>query len=396
MTFTWTVRMDGTDIAGLTIEGATIDYGRASLFDQPGGPVAVLELLTKDAFPDYTGQWPEFDLGGWSMPSHYVEPYADIYVGATSRLVIGAPVEIQADTTSHYTEPYIDTFEGASLRRFTGKVQAIDYTPGLIQVTCTTQAESWGRQLVGGTDNSTTIPSETDVARVQRFCTEAGATIQIDGPPGPTLCPIPPKTEARPLIEQLRDIAQDTLGLIYVDRDNVVHYRTGAEIPANVTQLPPGAVLVDPIRMSLDLALVRTRVLVTYGEEHATTKERPVEVVEDTAQSALYGVRDYKVDTQLLNQADAHAFGLAVLSWLDPAWNMPSIAVRLDLATDPQIADIAAVEQGELLEATALLSGAPVPTYTAPCLGYTETLSADDWAIEYHLAPNAEHTGSTP
>lgn len=396
MTFAWTVKMHGLNIAGLVVEGATIDYGRTSVFEQPGGPVAVLELLTKDANPDYAGTWPEFDLGGWSMPSHYVEPYADIYIGASSRLVIGAPVEIQADTTSHYTEPYIDTFEGASLRRFTGKVQAIDYTPGLIQVTCTADTEWWGRTLVGGTDDTTTIPSETDIARVQRLCTEAGVTIQIEGTSVTTLISIPPKTPAKPLIEHLREIAADTLGLVYTDRENVARFRTGMVLPANVTQLPPEAVLVDPIRMSLDLAQVRTRVLVTYGEPDPTSRERPVEIVENTAQSALYGRRDIEFTTQIATQAGAHSFAEAMLNYLDPAWNMPSVAVRLDLCTDAQVAGIADVEQGELVEATNLLAGSPVPNYSAPCLGYTETLSRDDWAIDYHLAPDPEHTGSTP
>ena len=69
MTFTWNAVVDGEDIADIVLAGASVSYGRATLFDQPAPPTATLQLVTKDYAPDLAANWPEFSLGDHSQTS---------------------------------------------------------------------------------------------------------------------------------------------------------------------------------------------------------------------------------------------------------------------------------------------------------------------------------------
>jgi hypothetical protein len=181
--FTWSVKVDGEDIAAIALAGATIEYGRRSPMDQPSVPVAIVRILTRDAYPGAAEDYPEFGLGDWASDlSGFTDAYSDTYSGVTSRIVAGVPVVIGTDTPSGFTDAYEDPYTaGVNFTRFTGRVQAIDYDADIIQLTCTPRSEAWSRIDVGGTAAGVTIPSETESARASRLATEAGVTLTVEG-----------------------------------------------------------------------------------------------------------------------------------------------------------------------------------------------------------------------
>jgi hypothetical protein len=388
--FEWDVSIDGTNVAVLVPETGTVDYGRRSVWEQPGLPVAVVDLVTADATTTLAEAWPEFVLGG-SIGSGFVDTYADPYAGPSSRVLLGAPLTITATTPSGFTDTYGDEYAGVALPRFAGSIQAIDFTPTLIRLTCLPPTEAWARIEVGGTDDTTPIPSESDIARVQRLCDEAGVVIVITGTAGPDLTAIGVNTNPSPLLAQLQKIAEDAGGLFYTDREGVARYLTRnapfmlTDVDDAVT-LPSDATLLAPVAMSLELALVRTRVIVEYGDPDPVTNVRPTVTVEDPEQAGDYGWRDYRAAVQLQDEADALAYAEAALLALSPSWTMPNATVAMSKATLTDIAICAALEPGAWVSLPVLPEGAPLDDYAAPALGYTEQLSANDWQIVYHLA----------
>ena len=266
--FTFTARVDGTDISPIVLAGASIEYGRVSLLEQPNVPVAVLEILTEDAYPPSKTLYPEFGLGDWATGlSGFVDTYADAYTGVTSRLTIGVPVEIDVSTSAGMSDTYTDEYEGFLSRRFTGRAQAFDYTPGSIQLTCTPRSEEWARIDVGGTGIDVTIPVEYESERATRYAAEAGITLIVDGPPSVLVVSVPAETAPQPLMALLVVLMAGTGGAVYTDRSGFVHVQTRDYVQAtpDTVYLPPETTLLDPVRMSLDLGYVRNRVSVEYG-----------------------------------------------------------------------------------------------------------------------------------
>lgn len=398
-TFDWDVRLDGSNIATLIPETGRIDYGRASVWEQPQLPVAVIDLITVDNPAHVAGAWPEFSLGEHSMPSGFVDTYTDTYGGPASRLTLGSPLAITAVTPSGFVDTYSDEYAGIDLPRFTGFVQAMDYTPEIVRVTALVPQEAWARIEVGGTDDTTPIPAESDVDRVDRLCTEAGVAITIHGTTGPDLTAIPVNTVPSGLLDQLQAIARDARGLFYVDRAGDAHYRTSANLAAtylevDAVELPSDATLLNPVAMSAELGTVATRVVVEYGDPDVDTNVRPtVEAVDEDLRVLLFGDdgphRTVRRTVQLDVEADAQDYADALLAALAPAWSMPNATVALSDATGPQIVAVAGLEQGVWVAIPTLLAGSPVTTYSSPALGYTEALSTNDWQITHHLAPSA-------
>lgn len=381
--FTWVTEIDGTDVKSLVLEDGRIEYGRASLFEQPGPPYAILNLLTRDSYPAAAELFPEFGLGNHSMDSGFTDLYSDTYEGPVSRMTLGAPVSVRAVTESGFTDLYHADYDaGMDLTRFTGYVQAIDYTWDRIRLTCLPDTEAWARINVGGTSGSP-IAAEPDVHRVQRLCTEAGVTITIDGADGPQVIAIPADTAATGLTQQLTDIATQTGGLLYTDRDGDVHYRTFAWTPPASTTIPAGITLRDPLGMTLDLGLVRNSIVVEYGD----ADPKATVTASDSTSISRYGLREGKYTSQISGTVAAQAYADWLLASLDADWQLPNITVGMNLATDTQIATVAALEQGSPVTIPTLLAGSPEPSYDSILLGYSEGISQSDWTITLHLSP---------
>lgn len=392
--FTWTVEIDGTDIAGMVQETGTITYGRTDVFDQPALPVCSLDLITQDTDARVAALYPEFSLGRMLGVSGYTDGYADVYAGPSSRLGVMVPVVVAVSTDSGYVDTYVDTYAGDYSVRFTGNVQAIDYAPDLIRLTVLPPVEAWARLEVGGTDDTTPIPVESDTARIQRLCDEAGVTITIHGSAGPDIRAIPVNTNPSALLEQVQDVATTARGLFYVDRSGAAHYRTAANLAATFSSsdavtLPPDVTPLGGFTMSLDASGVRTHVIIEYGEPDGVTNLRPFVTATDAGlEAAGYGIREYRGSVQLDTEADAQDYADAVLAQFAPTWEMPAVEVDLADATDSEIGAMIGLDLGAWASMPTFLPGSPVTEYQAPVLGYTENLSTNAWAITWHLSPS--------
>jgi len=141
--------------------------------------------------------------------------------------------------------------------------------------------------------------------------------------------------------------------------------------------------------MSLDLGTVVTRVTVGYGYPDPVTGVRPTVVAENTTQAARCGWRDYRAGRGpgRWRRTPRRMPTRSVTPWT-PRGPCPPPFVDLGDATDADTATIGALDLGHWVELPTLLPGAPLEDHTSPILGYTESLSAIHWQIDYHLAPS--------
>lgn len=386
MGFTWRVAIDGADIAGLVPDGeATIEYGRQQETEQPTPTTATITLITPDA-PDYTAQmgslYPEFTLGDQAIKSGFVDPYEDRYEGALTRVRLNTPVVIGADTPSGFRDEYVDGYnDGLNLTRFTGHIVAIDYGWDRIRLTCISALGALTRQntLLNN------LPAETDVARVARIA----PTITIEGQPSVDLAAIPddPNTKPVDVYRALVNIAEDAQAVVWDKRDGSIGYRSRfGWTPAKVT-LPPEATLMEPLEMTAELGLVINQVAVEFGPKTA----RETVTLNDSDSITLYGLRDATYSTALATQQDAEDYAQDMLTrYSRPHWSMPAAEVNLGMTTDKAIAAVAALDLGDEVTVPHLLPGSPMTSYTASCLGYSESLSPTDWTMTIHLTPSAK------
>lgn len=391
MAFSWTVQVDGQNLSEIVEDGATITYGRRNLQDQPDTPVAIVRLLTRDAYPGAAADYPAFGLGDWASDlSGFDDLFLNVYEGVRSRVDIGVPVVITADTPSGFTDAYADEYAGGvNLTRFTGKVGAIDWSYYFIQLTCVTTSESWARIDVGATGVGETIPVETEAARAIRYADEAGIDLVVDGDPTVDVVLVPEETAAQPLMGHLMELMSQTGGLVFTNREGWVHVRTRAYTPpaADPVVLPSAMQLRDPLTMTLELGMVRNRVTLEYGAAASGESLRPSVTVEDAASIARYGLRDTKVSSPIQELTDATDVATQWLLLTTPQWTMPDAVGVLSLGSDADIAALCGLELGDLVQTPELPLGAPVPDFTSTVLGYQETISRTDWQLELHLSP---------
>ena len=388
--FDWDVSIAGTNIADIVPEyESDISYGRTDIEDQPVPTTATINIITRDA-PDFA-EWmnedyPTFQVGG--INSGFVDVYADEYEGATTSIVLGAPVTINANTPSGFTDVYVDEYAtGDNYARFTGYITAIDYSHDRIQVTAAAPIEELTR-----IDVDNVFSAMTATERVTSIVNAAGANVSVEGTAPQVMCAEDDKdpTDSYRLIES---VARDTESVFYCDRAGVTHFEaeSARRTPATVT-LPPAATYSNDLRMNTELGYIRNRVTVTYQPETRTTGKT---TVEDSDSVAQYGVRDYRRSSRLQQETDASALAASITSrTANPHWMMGDVTVDLSMATDTERAAVAALELGDTVIVPYLLPGSPVASYQATFLGYTETLANGAWTVVLHLADfqNAERT----
>ena len=168
--------IDGTDVAGLTLGGAQINYGRTSP-DQPDQPAfASLTLLTVDSVPQVADRWPDFGPGAFGAPSGYVVDYLDTWDGVSSRLSVGVSVEVTLESPSGYAQAYDDEWGGITVPRFTGRVSELEYLPGQVNVTAVDPTER-----LGYVTDTEPYPEERDTERAVRLAKLGGVDVEVTG-----------------------------------------------------------------------------------------------------------------------------------------------------------------------------------------------------------------------
>lgn len=382
MSYTWQVLIDGADAAGITLEGASISYGRQTVWEQPRPGYAFLQLLTPDAIPSIGEDFPDLAPGAYGARSGFTDGYYPDYVGVVSKLVVGAPITVVASTPTGFTDAYFDDYgNGDTLTRFTGRISAIDYVPGEAAITAVDASEALTRlDLV-----EWQRPAETEMARIQAIATAAGVTIQVDGQARSALLPDDQPTTTTAWAA-LQKVAQDCGGVVYVDRTGVLHYRAWGATSTQV-DVPGELVLLESIRTQAELGSVVNQVSVQWGPK-GTDGKQPEATASDPESVARFGVVDRRFTTRLATEADAVTMARQVVAQAGyPTWNMPSATATFLGASDANISQVAPVELQDSVFISPLPIGAPFLDYQALVLGYTERLQRDDWQLQLHLSP---------
>jgi hypothetical protein len=378
VTFTFSVKVDGADIAGLVPSGeAEIVYGRQSVTEQPTPTSATVTLITKDAWdftPDMGAMYPEFSLGDHSMRSGFTDTFEENYEGSKSRVTLGAPVVIGAHTPSGFTDTFEETYtSGADFTRFTGRIVAIDYEPDRIQLTCMSPVEELTRRIVV----PQSWPEESDVARAERI----DMAVTALGPSTGHMAPIADGQETT-AFALLQSVAADNDALFYATRTGDVVYRTRGDSYANYA-LPPEVTLLDPLQMTAELGLIVNEVEVEWGAEGA----RDAYLATHPDSVTKFGPMDASFSTGLAREVDAIRYADTMIArYALPHWSMPSAVVDMYFADDAERGMAAEIDLGDRVTLPKLLPGSPLSSYSSEVLGITETLSVDHWLLTLHLS----------
>lgn len=383
MRHTWVVKVDGKDVAPITLVGAQIAYGRRTVNEQPAPTSCVVTLLTPDVSKDIAKKFPDFGPGSFAVESGFVQEWSPTYVGASSRLTIGAPMSVEANLPGGFVQEWEPTYSGgSSLRRFTGRISALDYVYGTVRITGVDALEALSRITV-----DKKRPAETDVARARAYAQLAGLELEVDGTASVQLLAVD-KSSPSNALAQLYATAREAGAIVYADREGKVRYRTRDADVVDTITLPPEFTLLDSLSMSVELGEIINRVTVEYGVA-PDQGNRPTVTSEDPASIKRFGVFSHSVSTQLATKEDAQELAdRIILNDADAFYSMPEVKVTL-VKEDPDTIDLIAdldLDNEVLVEPLPI--GAPATGYTARVIGYEEEAAFPDWLITYRLAPS--------
>lgn len=369
VTFGWQVILDNQDVTPLVLDGESrIRFGRRSVTD-PAAPIyGTLKILSSDVNASLDANYPQFGIG---PQGQWEDVYVDDYSGAGSRITLGSSAIVNVANETGWVDEYVDDYAtGAGHRRLTGYVSAIEYdAPYTLTLTIASKWEELTRYQVPG-------PYPRELAS-ERMLTLGADTVEY----GDDYIVI--ETQARQTAwEAMTTVAQSTGGLLYCDTENVIHYReAGAYTPQEMT-CPDCAVLIGSFTMTTNLGSVQNTAVVTYGDPRNTVEATNTESV------TTYGTREARVDSILSEQADAQVVANNAVALAEaPGWALPDVEIIMNQLSQEQQNEVAALSLDDILNVGPLLPGAPQQNVTARVLGYDETISATNWIVTFHLAP---------
>lgn len=368
MRFDWTVTVNGVDISHLVKAGGTIDYGRPTRFTSFQAPIAVFELLTKDENPNPAPPvWPTIRLG---------DPVI---------------IHVTHDGTTQH-------------RRFTGIVQALDYSIYSLRVTATGTATDWGRSWSGYTYEITgmpipidlSIPVETETVRVQRWVGLAGRSVTIEGVPARWIRAVPDNTTGEPLLDVILRIADDCDGLLLEDRLGVMRYRTwNFARPARIL-LPAHMVEAESIDMVIERGSLINAVTVFYGEPDPTTGLQAEVYGSDQTSIGQYGKHQAEIATDIQYATGAAGKAQKYLEKNQLGWEVPDVTLLMNQATPAEADVILALQENWRVAVSPLPEGSPIGVYDGDILGFTEVMHETDYRMILHLGPPVGDEAAPP
>jgi hypothetical protein len=350
MIYDWTVTIDGVDVSDLIPEAGTIDYGRQGTGTAFAAPRAEFVMFSEAGHPEYAGTWPVLEDG--------------------------QPVIVHV------------TWDGITQwRRFTGKIQALDYSATRIRVTCAGNTVDYQDFPAGGTGAFYPRTIEPDTTRVAWLADGAPEALDVEGAQGGRVRQIEKNTPSGKLLEQILRVADDCGGHFLEDRLGVPRYRTrNFTIPGAYT-LPSSIVQWDQLSMSKDRGDKLSTVRVYYGEPDPATGLQKVRSDTDSAMAIDLGFdksNDYVTDLRTPEAADARVAQL--LAEGGDVYRMPDVVLLMSEATGEQADDILDFQEGWAVTVEPLPDGWPLASYDGRIIGFTEVMSAD-YPLVLHLEP---------
>lgn len=367
-----TVTVADVDISAWVTAGATIDRGRASTGEGFTSPTAVFDVFTELGTPN--GLDPD-----------------------------DAPVLADGDEVLIHV-----TWDGITQwRRFTGKIQALDWSPYTYRVTAAGNSVDLAAATVLDTypvdpTPAIPIPPEQDIpstgptlpGRVGRIADELGVTINIVGTEGRWLLGVPENTPGVNALEALLDIASDCDGLLRETVLGDIDYVARVHDRDARYTLPATVVEHDTLDLNLERGLIRNSIDVYYGAVDEDTGEQPRAYALNTPSVIEMGERPGDpIYTQLRFLVGAQGKGSRWLINHQRAWAASDVTLVMALADGDAADDILALEEGDPVRLGPLPAGAPMTYYDADILGFTEILHQEDYRIVLHLSPGSPAAG---
>jgi hypothetical protein len=379
------VLIDGGDVAGITLAGATIDYGLKRDGENPTPASAYMTLISADALPNIGPDYPGFSWGA-GIPSGFLDVYEDVYEGGLPRINLGTSVQINAITPTGFNDTYTDTYDGGfESTRFTGYITAIDVLPAQVNITAITAAEALTRILV----DPSGWPEDPETVRITRIAAASASPIDVVGASTATIAAMRVEETPQSAWALLTALAASTDAILYTNREGSVTYRTRADTTGSTTDLSPLVTLLDGLQMTTEIGAVVNSVTVEYGPADTRVKV----TVEDAESITVYGKRDTSVATVLADVTDATAKAQRDLDhYKDPVWYMPAVTINLRLAETQAafpsyLQQILVTDLDDSVTLPDLLPAWPMESYTSRVLGWHETLDPYFWTLTFSLNP---------
>jgi hypothetical protein len=285
----------------------TIQHGRSGQGTQPDAPTAGFTWI---------GQTCPIKLGD------AVSITLDLPTSGTSRT--------WGDMNATWTDFLISWSGGemGSSTRFAGVVSAViaQEAGGVVQ--------SWGigcighQAALGNIHIKISRPAETDIARIQAIASAAGVPIIIDGA---TPCQLLPDTIDKDALSALHEVCGWTAGLLWEDRDGILHYGTADHRTGPAEGILPDSATLDGVRWDQGTTSLVNHLVVTFGEPQQQNTYR------DDDSIAQWGFKHEEVTTKLALESDADIFGQTIIiRRAQPFWSMPGVVVYSIDCTDAQ------------------------------------------------------------
>ena len=356
LAFDFTVTIDGVDVSEFVFATGTIDYGRQGRGTAFSAPRAVFEMFLPEANPN---------------PA----PSAAYPALAKRQSVV---IHVTWDGVTQW-------------RRFTGRIQALDYSRTFVTVTATGNTVDYGRYFAGATNSFVGRAVESDSDRVAWLADGAPHALTIEGAPGRRLRQIERNSNSQELLDALVRIAADADGLLLEDRLGVPRYRTrNFTFPVRYT-IPHAVVDSSDLELSTDAGDEITTVRVYYGEPSKQTGLRTFVTDVNTALNAAigYDVRE-ELDTDLRTIDGATGRAAQYLLQNNGGYYIPDLPLLMSACTGSEADDILDLQEGWPVTVEGLPEGWPVESLDCDVIGFTEIMHQTDYRIILHLEPSFE------
>ena len=355
LVFDWTVTIDGIDVSAFVLAAGTIDYGRQGKGNAFSAPRAMFDMLLPEANPNPApGTFPTLEK--WQS----------------------VVIHVTWDGTTQW-------------RRFTGRIQALDFGRFQVMVTATGNTVDYAKFPAGETHPFAPRSVEADIDRVEWLAQDAPWPLTVEGAPGRRIRQIERNSPSQPLLDALVRIAEDCNGLLLEDRLGVPHFRSrNFTFPARYT-LPHAVVDTSSLALSTDAGDVVTTVRVYYGEP---STETGLQDFRSNTNSALNVTLGYDVQEELYTdlRTPEGADGRAEQYLLErgDVFYVPDVPLLMSACSGAEADDILDLQEGWPVTIETLPEGWPVSSIDCDVVGFTEVMHQTDYRIILHLEPSIE------
>jgi len=313
--------------------------------------------------------------------------------------------------TAKMSDPVV--IQAYGFDRFTGEISDLTITHlSTTPPTAVTTVIAMGNLAKLGLRQTTdtSYPHETVRARAEKILTDGGITSVNGGSDTLELHSLSSsQTDLQPVLDALAELAEwsgatyfDTPeGLIafesYGTRGLTAFAATWTSLPEPWTfysqtwdsfpttiasyTFPSSGVIWSPTWTQTLEALIND-INVTYGSTGQNEEQ-----LDDATSIALYGRRQYRLDTRLRNSADAiNRAGGILTAQANPLWNMGKISVYVDLLTNTDRDRVLALVNGATVTVPNLPNPAPYSSFTGIVEGWGETYTPGQHIITFSIS----------